>query len=71
MSEILEELVELAKQVARIEQRLEDMEGQMKVLCGKIDEVKEVTEARFRFILRMVLLVLSTLATVVVSLVRM
>jgi len=67
MSEILEELVELAKQVARIEQRLEDMEGQMKMMCKKIDEVKEVTEARFRFMLRVLVLVLMTFVTVVVT----
>jgi len=69
MSVFLEEVVELAKQVARIEQKLDDLEGQMEVMCKKIDEVKEVTEARFRFMLKLVALVLMTFVSVVVAVV--
>ena len=67
---IFERLVELEKSCARMSQKLEDMEQWMQVMCKKIEEVKALTEARFRFMLRVLVLVLMTFVTVFVSVVR-
>jgi len=66
---IFERLVELEKSCARMSQKLEDMEQWMQVMCKKIDEAKELTEARFKFMLRMLVLVMTTFASVVVAVV--
>jgi len=66
---IFERLVELEKSCARMSQKLEDMEQWMQVMCKKIDEAKELTEARFKFMLRMLVLVMTTFVSVVVAVV--
>ena len=66
---IFERLVELEKSCARMSQKLEDMEQWMQVMCKKIDEAKELTEARFKFMLRMLVLVMTTFVSVVVAMV--
>jgi len=66
---IFERLVELEKSCARMSQKLEDMEQWMQVMCKKIDEAKELTEARFKFMLRLLVLVMTTFVSVVVAVV--
>jgi len=66
---IFERLVELEKSCARMSQKLEDMEQWMKVMCKKIEEVKELTEARFKFMLRVLVMVLMTFVSAVVAVV--
>jgi len=66
---IFERLVELEKSCARMSQKLEDMEQWMQVMCKKIDEAKELTEARFKFMLRVLVMVLMTFVSAVVAVV--
>jgi len=66
---IFERLVELEKSCARMSQKLEDMEQWMQVMCKKIEEVKELTEARFKFMLRVLVMVLMTFVSAVVAVV--
>ena len=66
---IFERLVELEKSCARMSQKLEDMERWMQVMCKKIEEVKELTEARFKFMLRVLVMVLMTFVSAVVAVV--
>jgi len=66
---IFERLVELEKSCARMSQKLEDMEQWIQVMCKKIEEVKELTEARFKFMLRVLVMVLMTFVSAVVAVV--
>ena len=66
---IFERLVELEKSCARMSQKLEDMEQWMQVMCKKIDEAKELTEARFKFMLRVMVFVMTTFVSAVVAVV--
>jgi len=66
---LFERLVELEKSCARMSQKLEDMEQWMQVMCKKIDEAKELTEARFKFMLRVMVFVMTTFVSAVVAVV--